>query len=324
MLSGRKPFLLAAVIFAVLYASVYGDQVWAAEKRGAPVVRVEKDKTESEVIVESDILYEDWEGYIPDGVYTDLSGKQYWLKDWRMETCTIPERRERAERTVLYEGVEWEVQIPKQAAVTSRDRITGLQFQKNFPILQMECDREYWLSDFSFTAVFHSYGADYYQLGEMKIPFNRLKPELKGGEQELLAEIGVKTDRYRILDADWEGDPYLDEGGSLCRNANVSGEKKVADYQVTYGGEIVFPQASGVKCIAVYRGFDSVTEGWKPAEDQFTEPENIFSEIGKNKDKWLVFRKSMVITLSIVLVGGVIILSIYLMQKICHKKESEL
>ncbi len=318
MLPGRKFLLLAAVIFTVLPA--FADRGWAAERRGAPAEIIKTGKTAGEIIVESEILYDEWKEYVPAGIYTDQSGKQYWLKDWRMETCKIPEHREKAERTVLYDGVEWEEQIPKQAVITLRDRITGQQLQKNYPVLHMECGREYWSTDFAFTAVFHSNGSEYCQLGKKKIPFNGLKPELMGCDRELFAEIGVKPEKYRILNAVWNGDPYQDEAGNLCRDARVTGKKQVADYHVTYGGGVIFPEAAGVKCIAVYRGIDSVTEDWNPAGEQIINQDNSYPKTGKNDDKWKIYRKCVVITLSILLAGSVIFLLIVLMKRVFRKK----
>lgn len=321
MLPGRKSFLLAAVIFTVIPTSVNGDRGWAEERTGAPVEIIETGKTAGEVIVESEILYEEWEGYVPAGIYTDQSGKQYWLKDWHLESCRIPEHREKAERTVFYEGVEWEEQIPKQAAVALRDRITGQQLQKNYPVLLKECDREYWSADFVFTAVFHSNGSDYCRLGKKRIPFNGMEPELMECEQELFEEINVKPEKYRILNAVWAGDPYQDEEGNSCRNARVTGEKQIADYHVTYGGEAVFPEAAGMKCIAVYRGFDSVTEGWNPAGERLINPEHSSSGTRKREEKWLLYRKSVVITLSILLISSVIFMITFLTKRVFHKKK---
>lgn len=273
---------------------------------------------ESEVIIESEILFEEREGYTPEREYADQSGKRYWLKAWNLEPYRMPERRKVEERTVCYENVEWVEQLPEQASVFARDKITGQQLQKECPILHIKFEKERWVPDFTFTAVFHSYDADYYQLGGKKIPYNSLKPELDGLEPELLAEIGVNPENYRILHTEWKGDSYFDENGNLCRNAEITGEKKVSDCYVTYGGEIVFPEGEGIRCVAVYRGFDSATDGWEPAGEQPAgEP---FAEGKKKGGIWKVVWKGIVITLSLVLVAGVIFLVIFLVRKVFRGK----
>ncbi|WP_077609910.1 hypothetical protein [Clostridium sp. Marseille-P2415] len=323
MQPGKKSFLLLIVIFAALQGILYGEGRVAAEERKGTDPVIVTGKEEGEVIIESEIPFEERRGYAPAGEYVNQAGKQHWLKDWHLEPCRIPERRESVESTAIYEGVEWEGQIPKQAAVTLRDKMTGRQLQKDYPILRMEAVKERWLSDFTFTAVFHSYGADYYQLGTKKIPFNSHKPELKDCGQELLEEIGAEPEKYRVLDAVWQGDPYFDENGNFCRDAAVTGEKKVADYYVTYGGEMVFPEADGVRCVAVYRGFDSVTDGWDPAEERPVELKNFSAGTEEKKGKWLVIRKSVVVTLSVLFAGGVIVLFITLVRRACRKKKKE-
>lgn len=314
---------MLALFFAILQGAVMADMVMAAEERREPENIVVTGEGKGEVITETEVLFEEREGYVPKGEYMDQEGKQYWLKEWHLEPYKIPARRENAERTVLYEEVEWEEQIPKQATVTSTDKVTGQRLQKDCPVLQKRFERERWIPDFKFTAVFHSYDADYYQLGTKKVPYNSHKPELEDCEPELLAEIGVKPENYRILHAAWKGDSYFDENGILCREAEITGEKKVADHYVTYGGEMVFPEAFGVKSIAVYRGFDSVTDDWDPAEERSVRLEDFHAGGERKKEVWRVIRKSIVITLSIMLAGGVIFLLIFLVRKIFRKKNEQ-
>ncbi|MFT4004738.1 MAG: hypothetical protein QM683_03445 [Lacrimispora sp.] len=273
---------------------------------------------ESEVIIESEILFEEREGYAPEREYVDQSGKQYWLKAWNLEPYRVPERRKVEERTVRYENVELVEQIPKKASVFAGDKITGQQLQKECPILHVKFEKERWVSDFAFTAVFHSYDADYYQLGGKKIPYNSLKPELDGCEPELLAEIGVNSESYRILHADWKGNSYFDENGNLCRNAEITGEKKISDCYVTYGGEIVFPEAEGIRCVAVYRGFNSATDGWEQAGEQTVG--EIPAKSKKKGGMWKVVWKGIVITLSLVLVAGAIFLVTFLVRRAFRRK----
>ena len=301
----RKRWLpVPAVVFIALALSTLQGKFWGGGIMAAEIGRsVDQTADKREVIVETEILPEEEEGYVPKGEYVDQYGKQYWLKEWRLETCVIQERLEMVERTVVYEEVEWEDQIPKKAVIDLRDNAGGRRVQKEYPVLRMSKKGEQWMSDFYFTAVFHSYDADYYWLGEKKIPFNSSKPELEGSSRELLAEIGADPERYRILDFVWQGESYFDESGNLCRNALVTGEKKVSEYHVTYGGEALFPETEGIKCVAVYRGFDSVTDGWGLAEEGNMDLEDSSLSETVKKGKWLIIRNTVVVTMSVLLVG---------------------
>lgn len=318
MLPGKNTVLLFAMFFTAFYGTFIGNAALAAEDGEELQQAFITGEQEREVIIESEILFEEREEYTPEREYVDTSGKRYWLKAWNLESYRVPERRKMEERTVYYENVEWEEQLPKQASVFAGDKITGQQLQKECPILHIKFEKERWIPDFAFTAVFHSYDADYYQLGERKIPYNSLKPELEGCEQELLSEIGVNPENYRIHHTDWKGDSYFDENGNLCRDAQIAGEKKVSDCYVTYGDEFVFPEAEGTRCVAVYRGFDSVTDGWEPAEEQ--PAGDLFEESERKGGIWKVVWKGIVITLSLILVAGVIFLVIFLMRRFLRSR----
>lgn len=320
MLPRKNTVILFAVLFIAFYGILMENTALAATDGEKPQEIVSAGEQESEVVIKSDILFEEREGYTPESGYTDQSGKQYWLKKWNLETYKVPERKEMEERIVYYKNVEGEGQLPKQAAVFARDKITGQQLQKECPILHIGYEEERWVPDFAFTAVFHSYDADFYQLGDKKIPYNSLKPKLDGCERELFAEIGVNPEKYRILHADWKGDSYFDENGDLCRDAKITGEKKVSDCYVTYGGEIVFPEAEGVRCVAVYSGFNTATDGWEAAGEQTVgEP---LADGEKKGGIWKVVWKGVVVTLSLVLVAGIVFFVIFLLRRAFRRKSA--
>ncbi len=301
-----KPWLsMPAVLFAALVFSavqgVFGDHEIMAAEAGRSVKQT-ADKRE--MIVETEILPEEWEKYVPPGEYKDQYGKRYRLKEWRTEPYEIPERLEKVERTVVYDEVEWEDQIPEKAVIDLHDDAGDRRVRNEYPILRMSRKGERWLPDFHFTAVFHSYDSDYYRLGEKKIPFNSSKPELGECGRELLTEIGADPERYQILDFAWQGEPYYDERGNFCRDALVTGKKKVDEYHVTYGGEALFYKTEGIKSIAVYRGFDSVTDGWEIAKEESMEFEDSSPAEKKKEGRWLIIRNDVVITISILLIGA--------------------
>lgn len=298
----RLLFLFAVFLFA-LPGELSEGQVWAAEN---PEIRL--DSQSPEVIIKSEITFEEKENFSPDVRFTDQSGKEFWLKEWQIEPLHLPERKEWAEQTVDYKEVEWVGQLPKQAPLTIKDRVTGQTLQQNFPICRIEQTNERWIPGFSFSAVFYSYDADYYQLGAKKIPYDDKKPQIKDCYMELLNEIQVDPDKYRIIDAVWEGTPYIDDSGIICRNALVTGEKKVSDYHVTYGGEAIIPSFQGIQCVAVYQGFDSVTDGWDEAGERQVKPGDFTGNGGDKKGSWVIFRRSVVVTFSILLVIGGIVL----------------
>jgi hypothetical protein len=308
----RLLFLLAIIVF-VFQGESHEEQVWAAEY---PEIKVDTQK--SEVIIRSEIAIDEKDNYRPDESYTDQDGKEFWLKEWHIESLYLPERKEWTVQAVDYKEVEWAEQIPEQTPITIKDKVTGQTVRRNFPIYQIQHNNEQWVPGFSFTAVFHSYDADYYQLGGKKIPYDNKKPQIKDCYTELLNEIQVDPEKYRITDAAWEGEPYVGEGGIICRNALVTGEKKVSDYHVTYGGEAILPSFQGNQCVAVYRGFNSVTDGWDQAEEDRVNSGG--STENNKKGSWVIFRRSVVVTFSILLIIGAIVLAVSLKRRLKRNK----
>lgn len=314
----KKLLFLLAVIVCVFQGESYEKHIWAAEY---PEIKMDTQK--SEVIIRSQIAIDENDNYIPDESYTDQDGKEFWLKEWHIEPLYLPERKEWAVQTLDYKEVEWAAQIPEYTPITIKDKVTGQTVKRDIPIYQMEPGNEQWVPGFSFTAVFHSYDADYYQLGGKKIPFDNQKPQIKDCYTELLNEIQVDPEKYRITDAAWEGDPYIGDGGVICRNALVTGEKKVSDYHVTYGGEAILPSFQGNQCVAVYRGFNSVTDGWDQAGEHLVNSGDFTGN--DKKGSWVIFRRSVVVTFSILLIIGLIVLAISLKRRLKHiKKRKEI
>ncbi|MFR3730019.1 hypothetical protein [Lacrimispora sp.] len=321
MLPEKKILVLVSAILIILNTNFYLDEAWASD-----FFDVTQEHQEKEVTIKTPVLAAEAKEYLPNKEYTDQNGKEYWLKSWRMEPYQIPEHKEWAERTVHYEKVEWEGQIPKQVPVMIMDEVTGEKLKKKCPMIKIKQEEDCWIPDFSFTAVFHSYEADYYQIGEKRIPFNSRKPELKECSQELLKEIGVEAENYRITDAVWNGDSYVDETGNLCRDALVTGEKKVFDCYVTYGGDVIFPKSQGYQCVAVYKGFQSVTDGWLQAHEHQMDLGQSDDHESKKGGSWIIFHKSVVVTLSLLFVGCVIGLLFYIIRRFrqrIQRKERE-
>jgi hypothetical protein len=70
--------------------------------------------------------------------------------------------------------------------------------------------------------------------------------------------------------------------------------------------------------VSVYEGFDSVTDGWNQASEDLVESEK--NAGNDKKGNWVIFRRSVVVTFSILLVIGVVIFSTSMIQRNKRKK----
>ena len=153
------------------------------------------------------------------------------------------------EKDVVYEGVEGGTPLPDTLDIQVEEdgqTVTAVCSLQERTVL-----RERWDDSFSFPITFHTYDAEYYRLGDRLVPYNAERPELKGCEGQLLGLIGVTPEEYQFTTLEWSGEPYLAEGGELCRDAVGSGRKLVRDYRVRYAGTAEIPVRQKVQPEAV-------------------------------------------------------------------------
>lgn len=174
----------------------------------------------------------------------------YYLASWEIVEQELSGRMQYGESAVVYEKTGMDAEIPQTAEIS----IEGEEGLFSVPLVRQDYMNERWEDDFAFTLTFHSYQADSYQLGEIEISAkpDSPEPELQGYENELLRLLGLSEEHYRITGYEWSGEPYRDEAGVLCRDAEARGERLVRDCQAVYGGEVVLPSKKVYKTKAVY------------------------------------------------------------------------
>lgn len=182
--------------------------------------------------------------------YQTESGEKYMRMSWETERVSVSGQSIPVIREGIYEQAEGITQLPESMNV---------EVERENQKTEVSClleDRavikEEWQDGFSFPVTYHKYGAEFYWLGEHLIEGGGDKPRLEGYENLLLEEIGVTPEFYRIVDIRWEGEPYEDETGELCRNAVASGQKLLRDYRLVYKGTASFPSYEAWRVTAVY------------------------------------------------------------------------
>ncbi len=110
-----------------------------------------------------------------------------------------------------------------------------------------------WRQDVKIPITVTTYDANYYLLGDKKIPKNEETPALSGYENDLLQSLGLSPESYRLTRYAWDGEPYTKDG-ELCRNAVVYGERYVIQCQAVFAGDVSLPdvQKETYRGIAAY------------------------------------------------------------------------
>lgn len=197
----------------------------------------------------------------------------------RAETAGGYEER-RVYRDVVYEAVEDAAAVPETVEVQVRQsgqRAVAICRVKDKTVL-----REWWSEDFSFPVTFHTYDAEFYELGDCLIPYNEERPQLEGCELQLLNAIGVSPEAYEITQLQWVGDAYRDGEGKLCRDAVAGGRKLLRDYRVRYEGTAVF--SAGGAPLTDQQEPETVEEDMPEDEAENTVEESKVSMLQKEED----------------------------------------
>lgn len=174
-----------------------------------------------------------------------LSMSGAFLLPVKAETEASKTQVEQVEQDVLFQGIEGEMGIPKELEISYENQKTGNKRTDFYPIKSKTVLKEMWTDDFSAEVIFYTYDAEYYELGEYKIPSRKETPGLEGYEGELLKQLGLSAENYQIEQVVWTGEPYTNEEGILCRDAVATGRKKRKDFLAVYGGTVeVLAEAS--------------------------------------------------------------------------------
>lgn len=188
----------------------------------------------------------------PEEVIQDGAGREYRLKEQEIAAVPVSGRWEKLSGQTVYEGVGRGDVIPDTAAMTVRDEESKSEFETELSLVRTEYTEERWQDGFSFTATFHEYGADYYMLGEKRISHREDGPGLSEFGDQLLAEIGMEPEDCLLEDFTWLGEPYRDGEGNVCRDALISGRRRVWDCVAAYSGTVKMPDYERYRMITTY------------------------------------------------------------------------
>lgn len=294
---------LAAGFFTILAILSTADNTWAVETDSPITVTIS-----SEIYENTGDLPEEPEPY-----YVDGNGIKYELESYKQIPVREETRREEIQKEITYSQLEFQSEIPQTADVTIYDEISGYEVTEACSLTNAYSIREQWADGFSLSMTFHGYDADYYQLGNHLIPANEEKPEVDGMDEEILAMIGQTTEHYQIHDVVWDGEPYYDETGILCRNAMATGKKRVKDYVAVYKGVVEFPGRDGIQWEAIYKKIPEIEAVIYEASAELPEDTVSVQTISEVQAEpmtfWQLVQSSIVVTISI---GTVVIMLAFL------------
>ena len=107
--------------------------------------------------------------------------------------------------------------------------------------------------DYSACMTFADYGSAYYKLSDgIYMPHSDSAPEVDGFEDAILSYLGLSPSAFTVSYAVWNGEPYTDSSGILCRDAVLFGQRLTNSLKATYEGTAELPDVQGFKATATY------------------------------------------------------------------------
>lgn len=248
----------------------------------------------------------------PPEEYTDENGAVYDLADWTLDRVPGSRVSQEISRQVVYRTVEAAQPVPSAIPV-NEGQASGTLKAAETQILN-----ETWSDDFHVPMVFHSYGAQVYELGNISMSAEDGLPPPEEYQEELLRILGLPESDYEVTTLSWNGEPYTGPDGELCREAVASGRKRLVDYQVTYAGRVSWQMPDTCMLETVYRLRPSVVETERadppPAPAAVAGPAAEPEEPGL----WYWVRSGFVITVAAGLAGiavGILILLVMWLKR---------
>lgn len=226
----------------------------AAEKTDALVLEAE------EMVRYSELYDTEEEIPAPEPVWTDEDGVTWELSGSRLLTVPLTSRSRTLSGEVIYPGVTKQAEIPRQAVMEVDDKESGQVLEAELPLSYAEYLKERWEPDLEFTVTFHSYGADSYRFGGIQVPHQAGQPPLTECREALLEAIGLTEEDCRVEEMAWAGESYVDESGILCRDAKVTGSRRLWDCRAVYEGETALPDVIRYRLQMEYRPVKSAEE----------------------------------------------------------------
>lgn len=291
----RKDYFIRKMYITAI-AAVCSTLCWAGSAQA---------EDESRITVIQELEEGDLEGLkAPEQEYRDENGASYRLDSWDIRQIPGEKKSRQVEQECFYQEVEGAQELPSSIPISSEGEETAAG---RIPLKEARVVKEVWKDDFSMPVTFHSYGADGYRLGELTVEGEQALEQVAQAGQALLGDLGLSAGDYRINGLVWDGEPYMDEGGQLCRRATAFGEKCIRDYEALYQGEISWMEPDRYELKAQYR-----LEPVEMAPESQAELPEMVQEEEAPVTLWQRIRNVVMITMGIGILGfmaGLVILS---------------
>ena len=207
--------------------------------------------------------------------------------------------------------------IDTEKTINYKDKFSGETVTATLPLKNVQViGKKFWKADVKIPITFEVYGAEYYLLGNKKIPHNDDNPQI--ADNLILKELNLSNKTYRITKTEWQGKSFT-KNGKTYRKAIAYGERYVAKYKATYQDKIELPDCDGYIGTAHYVGKVNVDDNNNTTyKVKATATYNLVKQQSQNNN----IVKYIAIGVGVLLVAGAIVLILFFIAK-KRKKRNE-
>ena len=163
-------------------------------------------------------------------------GKTFSIGNNDYVVQSVSSKPEKVSKTV---AVENEDDVPQEIVRTYSDHDENLKTKLTYHLESVSSNSsKKWTETKGFEINLVGYGQKYYDIGTTKLSGKDTLKDIQKKQKDVLEAQGLNTDKNRISDVSWKGEPYTDSSGNKCRDIAVSVETAGAPMTAKYAATL--------------------------------------------------------------------------------------
>ena len=175
------------------------------------------------------------------GETVEKDGITYKLAGVEKDVTGVAGRTQYHEEIVNYNEVTGDKAISDTINSTVTDPVTGKDYGVTLSLVSKKVVKSAVSDEFKFDITFYVTNGRYFRYKDKLVTYNENTPDVMQFSDEILSDLNLDPELYKINSIEWDGEAYTNEDGVLCRKAAAVGNRVINDYEVVYGGDYHLP-----------------------------------------------------------------------------------
>lgn len=175
------------------------------------------------------------------GETVEKDGITYKLAGVEKDVTGVAGRTQYHEEIVNYNEVTGDKAISDTINSTVTDPVTGKDYGVTLSLVSKKVVKSAVSDEFKFDITFYVTNGRYFRYKDKLVTYNENTPDVMQFSDEILSDLNLDPELYKINSIEWDGEAYTNEDGVLCRKAAAVGNRVINDYEVVYGGDYNLP-----------------------------------------------------------------------------------